>query len=243
MDIVSVIIPMYNSEKYIYQCLKSVLDQTYKYLEVIVVDDCSTDRSVDIVNSFNDNRIKLVKNKKNEGVSFSRNKGVKLSTGIFLCFLDSDDFWDKNKIKMQLDFIKKNDYSFIYGSYIIYGKRSVKVNVPKSLTYKQALKNTTIFTSTVMFNMNHIKKSDLFMENISIGQDTLCWWSILKKDIVAYGINDYLATYRVGNVSLSSNKIVAIKGAWNIYKMQGLGLLKTLLYFSCYLFNAVRRRI
>ena len=92
MDKVSIIIPMYNSEKYILDCLNSIINQTYRNIEVIVVDDCSTDNSVKLVKSLKDERIKLIKQKKNKGVSKARNKGVYNSTGSYLCFLDSDDY-------------------------------------------------------------------------------------------------------------------------------------------------------
>lgn len=244
MDKVSVVIPMHNSEKFIVECLNSVVNQTYTNLEIIIIDDCSTDDSINLVKSFSDKRIKLIKLKENKGVSYARNKGVKLSTGKFLCFLDSDDYWSLDKVEKQIKFIKSNNYSFIYSGYMITSPRRQKVvSVPDKLDYNSAIKNTTIFTSTVMFNMNDIKKDDLYMNDIKIGQDTLCWWGILKKGITAYGINESLSIYRVGSVSLSSNKIKAVCGAWKIYRKQELGFIKMFYSFCCYIFNAIKRRI
>ena len=244
MKKVSVIIPMFNSEKYIVECLNSVINQTYHNLEIIVIDDCSTDNSINLVNSLKDKRINLIKMKKNSGVSKARNKGVNKATGDYICFLDSDDVWNLDKITKQVSFIEQNNYEFIYSSYTIHNSKKDKfVKVPSKLSYKDAIKNTTIFTSTVMFKMKYINKSDLLMEDIAIGQDTLCWWGILKKGIIAHGIEESLSIYRVGEKSLSSNKVRAVRGAWKIYKKQNLGFLKTLYSFGWYIVNAIKRRI
>ena len=209
---VSVIIPVYNSSKYLRECIDSVLKQTYKNLEIIIIDDRSTDDSVDIINSYKDKRIKFIKLKKNSGVSVCRNKGIDLATGDYITFIDSDDYWDLDKIKKQVKFIEKNDYTFIYSNYAFLknGKKHI-TNVPKSITYKEALKNTTIFTSTVMFNMKHLKKKDIYMPIIKRGQDTATWWKVLRTGVIAYGMDDVLSIYRVGNSSLSSNKFKALE--------------------------------
>ena len=242
MKKVSIIIPVYNSSKHIKECLNSVINQTYKNLEIIVVNDNSTDNTMDIVNSYKDKRIKVINLVKNSGVSIARNKGVEISTGDYVCFLDSDDCWNLEKIEKQVNFIKNK--TFIYSDYEFYnnGKKH-RVSVPKSLTYKQALKNTTIFTSTVMFNMKYLSKEDLYMPNIRRGQDTATWWKILKKIDKAYGMNEVLSIYRVEGKSLSSNKLKALKRTWNIYKLEGLNVFKRIYYFSHYLKNAIKRRI
>lgn len=242
MKKVSIIIPVYNSSKHIKECLNSVINQTYKNLEIIVVNDNSIDNTMDIVNSYKDKRIKVINLVKNSGVSIARNKGVEISTGDYICFLDSDDCWDLEKIEKQVNFI--GDKAFIYSDYEFYnnGKKH-RVSVPKSLTYKQALKNTTIFTSTVMFNMKYLSKEDIYMPNIRRGQDTATWWKILKKIDKAYGMNEVLSIYRVEGKSLSSNKLKALKRTWNIYKLEGLNVFKRIYYFSHYLKNAIKRRI
>ena len=241
---VSVIIPVYNSSKYLKECLDSVLNQTYKNLEIIIIDDKSTDNSVDIINSYKDKRIKLIKLKKNSGVSVCRNKGIEKASGDYITFIDSDDYWELDKIKKQVKFIEKNDYTFIYSNYAFLknGRRHV-THVPRSITYKEALKNTTIFTSTVMFNMKHLKKNDIYMPLIKRGQDTATWWKVLKLGITAYGMEDVLSIYRVGNSSLSSNKFKALKRTWNLYKLEDLSLLKKIHCFNCYVINAIKRRI
>lgn len=244
MKKVSVIIPLYNEEKYIKECLESVINQTYKNLEIIVVDDNSTDNSLKIVKEIKDKRIKVIKLKQNNGVANARNKGVEKATGDYICFLDSDDFWVKDKIKKQIKFIKGK--AFIYSRYA-YTTRDGKVikeaKVAKKLAYKDALKNTCIFTSTVMFDMSKVDKEDLHMPKLPMGEDSYVWWNVLKKGITAYSIDEVLAYYRQKGKSLSSNKIKAVKCAWNLYRLQNLSIIKRIYYFSNYLVNATLRRI
>lgn len=245
MDKISVIIPIHNSSKYILECINSVINQTYKNLEIIVVDDKSEDNSIDIIKGIKDNRIKIIKLKNNVGVAKARNKGIDEATGKYICFLDSDDYWYPEKIDYQLKFMKENDYTFIYGSYYYLrdGKITHKAKVPKKINYKGALKNTTIFTSTVMFNMKKLKKKDIYMPNVKLGQDTACWWKVLRLGITAYGMKDALVVYRVGNKSLSSNKLKALKRTWNLYKLEDISYIRKVYCFICYMFNAVKRRI
>ena len=244
MKKVSVIIPLYNEEKYITTCVESVINQTYKNIEIIVVDDKSTDNSLKVLEKIKDKRLKIIKLPENKGVANARNKGVEAATGSYLCFLDSDDFWDKYKIEKQIKYIKNK--AFVYSKYAYTDKDGniIKVaNVAKKLSYQEALKNTCIFTSTVMFDLTKINKEDLHMPKLQIGEDTYVWWNVLKKGITAYGMEEVFAYYRQKGNSLSSNKIKAVKCAWKLYKLQDLSLIKRIYYFSNYLMNAILRRI
>ena len=245
MKKVSVIIPMHNSSKYLEECIDSVLNQTYSNIEIIVVDDNSNDNSVDIVESKKDNRIKLIMLDQNVGVAKARNIGIDAASGNLICFLDSDDYWTFNKLEKQVAFIEQNKYEFIYSDYAYLKNGEIKHNahVPEKISYEQALKNTTIFTSTVMFNMECLSKNDIYMPDIQKGQDTATWWKVLKKGIVAHGLNEVLADYRVGEKSLSSNKLKALKRTWNLYKMEDIGYCKKIYCFMFYVFNAIKRRL
>ena len=249
MKKVSVIIPMHNSSKHIGECIDSVLNQTYSNIEVIVIDDYSSDNCVDIVeskiNGKNENRVKIIKLDKNVGAAVARNIGVDMATGELVCFLDSDDYWALDKLEKQVRFIEQNNFVFIYSDYAYLKNGEVQhiAHVPESINYSQALKNTTIFTSTVMFNMAYLSKDDIHMPNVKKGQDTATWWKVLKKGINAYGINEVLAYYRVGEKSLSSNKFKAIKRTWHLYSREKIGFFRKVLCFSCYLLNAVKRRV
>ena len=140
--------------------------------------------------------------------------------------------------------MQENNYTFIYGGYdyLKNGKRK-KAKVPKSMNYSQLLKNHAIFTSTVMLNMNQLKKEDIFMPNLRSGEEYGAWWNILKKGITAYAIQDTIAIYRVGEKSLSSNKFKATKRTWHLFKRENLSFIKRGYYFMCYGFNAIKRRI
>ena len=118
-DLVSIIMPSYNAEKYIKSAIHSILRQTYASWELIIVDDCSRDNTVDIIRNFDDSRIRLFKNKKNSGAAISRNKALREAKGKYIAFLDSDDIWAPTKLEEQLAFMKKKGYAFTYTDYRI----------------------------------------------------------------------------------------------------------------------------
>ena len=118
------------------------------------------------------------------------------------------------------------------------------VSVPDKINYQQALKNTTIWTSTVMFDVQKLGKELIQMPNVKRGQDTATWWKVLKQIDYAYGINEVLSYYRRTNESLSANKITALKRTWNLYRnVEKLSFLKSIHYFSNYFINAIKKRI
>ncbi len=248
-ELVSIIVPVFNAEKFIKDTIESVLSQTYNNWELLLVNDCSTDKSESIIKPYtkNDKRIRLLNNKVNSKTATSRNNGIKEAKGRFICFIDADDLWDKKKLEKQVDFMEKNDCEFSFTGYEFADKNGVpngkKVFVPNRINYKQALKNTTIWTSTVMFDMNKLSKEDILMPNVP-SEDTACWWNILKKVDYAYGLNEILSYYRRTEGSLSSNKIEAIKRIWNLYRnVEHLNLLYSIYCFIGYSIRAVMRRI
>lgn len=243
MDKITVIIPFYNEEKYIIQCLDSVINQTYKNIEILLINNNSTDKTLKIIKEKKDKRIKIL-NCKKQGVAHARNVGIKKATGRYITFLDADDYWLKDKLEKQIKFIEENNYRFIYSDYL-YNKngKQKKVSVPKSLTYNQAIKNTTIFTSTVMIDTKYINKKIIEMPLLKRGEDSATWWKILKTGITAYGINEPLAYYRIKNNSLSSNKLKSVISTWKIYQLQDINIIKKIHSYMCYIINAIKRRI
>lgn len=245
-DLISIIVPIYNKEKYIDDIISTVKMQTYKNWEIIFIDDASTDTSVKQIESKLSDKIKLCKFKHNKGVSQARNEGIALAQGEYIAFLDADDLWRKDKLQKQIEFMKEKKVAFSFTSYQYEknGKLGKIVNVPEKLTYVQALKNTVIFTSTVMLNVEIIGKKIMMMPSAKFGEDSITWWNILKNGNVAYGINENLVTYRRSEKSLSSNKIFTTRCTWNSYrKYQKFGIIKSLYYFLFYIFNAIKRRI
>ena len=245
MKKVSVIIPTHNSSKYIKECILSVVNQTYNNLEIIIIDDKSNDNTLDIIKSIKDKRIEIIELEENVYTGIARNKGIDSSTGEYICFLDSDDYILPDKIEKQVKYMEDNNYDFTYTNFIYLKENDKKhyAKLPKKLDYKHALKNTAILTSTVMLNMKKLAKEDIYMPNLKRGQDTACWWKILKKGYIAYNIPEYLTYYRVHSKSLSSNKNSAIKRTWNLYKLEDISYFKKIYCFICYAINAVKRRI
>ncbi|HIQ94700.1 TPA: glycosyltransferase family 2 protein [Candidatus Ventrenecus stercoripullorum] len=248
-ELISIVVPVYNAEKFLNDTIQTVLAQTYPNWELLLVDDCSSDDSVSIIKKFaaNDDRIHLLRNEKNSGAALTRNKGIEEAKGTYLCFLDADDLWEKEKLEKQLKFMKENHCAFSFTSYEFADSNGIpngkKVKVPRTINYKQALKNTTIFTSTVMFDLNKLAKEDIYMPDVK-SEDTATWWKILKKLSYAYGINNIVVLYRRSENTLSSNKIKALKRTWNLYRnVEELTFLTSIYNFSWYCFNALKRRV
>lgn len=249
-ELVSIVVPVYNSEKFIKETVETVRAQDYQNWELLLVNDCSTDNSKDEIKKYEkeDSRIRLIDLKENSGAAIARNTGMKEAKGKYIAFLDADDLWKNTKLKKQIEFMQKNDYEFTYTGYEFADENGNKlgkvVKVPEKINYKQALKNTTIFTSTVMFNVDKLGKELINMPNVRRGQDTATWWKVLKTGIIAYGLQESLSMYRRSNNTLSSNKIKALKRTWNLYRnVERLSFFSSLYNFAWYCFNAVKRRI
>ena len=243
---ISIIVPVYNAEKYIRQTIESVLNQSYEDFEVIFVDDGSDDRSADIISEVKDSRVRLLKNK-SKGAYAARNYGLDEAKGRYISFLDADDIWDKDKLKKTLAFMEDNDAGFVYTAYDfgnVNGKSTGKtVHTVKKLTYEMALSRTIIFTSTVLIDLTKVDKSLVYMPNIA-SEDTATWWNILRAGHIAYGLDESLTIYRRSGGSLSANKKVACKRIWNLYrKQEGLGIVKSIIKTFGWGIRAVARRL
>lgn len=245
-NLISIVVPVYNAQRYIGEMIETVLHQTYTNWEMILVDDGSTDNSCAEIARYHDPRIRLICLGTNHGAAFARNTGIKRAEGRFLVFQDADDLWDINKLQSQLAFMLQKDCAFSFTSYEFMsedGKRLGKVaNVPPAVTYREALKNTTISTITVMFDREKIPEQLLMMPEIE-SEDTATWWQILRAGYTAYGLDQILSFYRRSKGTLSANKWVAVQRIWKLYKREGLSLIYRIYCFLCYARNAVRRRI
>ena len=249
-ELVSIIMPVYNCEKYLKESITSVKKQTYTKWELIIIDDASTDYSWDEIEKntkgYDENKIKCIHLTENKGVANARNIGLEIATGNFIAFFDADDIWKENKLEEQINFMKKNNYAFTYTSYTYLKEDSTKNvrKIPQKLNYKNSLKNTIILTSTVIIDIKKISKKLLIMPDLRRGQDTATWWQILKQGNIAYGLNKRLTIYRRRNDSLSFKKLVALKRTWNLYRnVEKFSVLKSYYYFMLYMWNAIKRRI
>ncbi|MBR3229939.1 MAG: glycosyltransferase family 2 protein [Bacilli bacterium] len=247
--LVSIITPVYNCEKLIEETIKSVINQTYSNWEMILVDDCTLDKSFLIIQKYmkKDNRIKYFKLKENSGAAVARNKALKESKGRFIAYLDADDKWKKNKLEKQVNFMLENNYAFTCTDYEKIDEKgnSLKiVKIPKKVNYNLFLRNTIIQTVGVMVDTKITGKDILYMPNIRRRQDAATWCQLLKSGYDCYEVPEVLSYYRVVSNSLSSNKLKAIKMNWYWYrKIEKLSLWKTCYCFIGYAFNAVKKRI
>lgn len=249
-DLISIVVPVYNAEQFLKDTIKTIEEQTYTNWELIFVNDCSPDKSVEIIqNEMKENKkVKLLQLKENSGAAVARNTGIREAKGRYIVFIDADDLWDREKLKKQIKFMKEKDCAFSFTSYEFADEKGIGngkiVRVPKKINYKQALKNTTIWTSTVMFDVKKLGKELIQMPNVKRGQDTATWWKVLKQISYAYGIDEVLSYYRRTNESLSSNKIRALKRTWNLYRnVEHLNIFYSFYNFCWYVLNAIKRRI
>ncbi len=216
---ISIILPNFNSEKYIKTTIKSILNQTFKKWELIIVDDNSNKNTLNILKNLKNKKIKIIFLKRNKGVAYCRNLAIKKSSGEYLAFLDSDDIWNKKKLALQYNFMKKNNYSFTYTNYELVDEISKSLGFvfpPKYFTFDMFVKNTSIGTSTMM-----IKKSiskNVNFTNTLICEDYYYKCKILKKIGSAKLLNSVLSKYRIRGDSLQSNKLRNFYWMWKINK-------------------------
>jgi len=246
--LVSIVVPVYNAERFIEETIQYVKAQTYENWELILVDDCSADNSCNVIENCmkTDTRIKLVRQEANCGAAKCRNKGVSCAQGRYICFLDADDIWEQEKLARETAFIAKGK-GFVFTSYEFADENGTGlgkiVHVPGEITYKEALRNTTIFTSTVMIDRNVIDDHDIMMPCIA-SEDTATWWKILKKYGKGYGLDACLVRYRRSEGTLSSNKLTAVRRIWNLYrKQERLSVVKSLYCMGWWAARAVFRRL
>lgn len=218
--LVSIIMPTYNCAKFIDKTIKSVIAQTYKNWELVIVDDCSKDNTEEVVANFKDDRIKYHKLKNNSGAAVARTEAMKLANGNYMAFLDSDDLWKEDKLTKQIKFMQDNNYNFTCTAYEQIDEQGNKLNkvikTKKKADYNRILLDCPVGNSTVMYNVEQLGKFEV--PNIRKRNDDALWLQILKKEKYIYGMEDILMEYRVRSNSISSNKLDLIKYHWKLYR-------------------------
>jgi len=234
--LVSIIMPNYNSEKFIKATIDSVIAQTYQNWELIIADDCSKDGSVAIIESFCDERIRLIRNSSNSGAAISRNNAIDAANGRWIAFLDSDDLWDENKLEKHLAFMTESDVAFSFTNYKVINSEEELVTEfapPKDeYSYASILKHCYIGCSTVIYDCEKLGKCYMPTDAIK-REDFACWLQILRTGEVATCFHEPLTTYRVHSNSVSSNKFKMIKFQWNVYrKLEHISFIRSAYYMA-----------
>lgn len=285
-ELVSIIVPVYRANAYIAGTIATVISQTYKTWELLLIDDASPDDSADIIRDTLERyecrdlmkewqklqsegqdcpmwqqhirsaqeyidgtgrRIVLICKDRNEGAAAARNTGLDMAQGRYIAFLDADDVWFPEKLDKELRFMGERHAGFAFTAYEFGDEKAhptgKKVRVPERLTYKRALSRTVIFTTTVMLDREMIPDELLHMPAVE-SEDTATWWQILRAGYTAYGLDEVLAVYRRPVKSLSSNKLVAIKRIWNLYRRQEkLSFFSSTCHFILWAYRATVRRL
>lgn len=224
--------PAYNTGKFIGYAIESVIKQTYINWELIIVNDCSTDNTLKIIQEYKkkDSRIKFFQNNKNEGAAESRNKAIRHSEGKFIAFLDSDDVWFPFKLEKQINIMDYKNYPFTCTSYTKIGERNEDLNMTrtarKKSDYDELLKEGP-GNSTVIYNSDMV--GEIQIPNIRKRNDYVMWLQVIKKTNCLYGIQESLSSYRIRENSLSSNKFSLVKYHWKVYRdIEELSILKSI---------------
>ena len=219
-DLVSIVMPSYNTGKFIKKSIESVIDQPYENWELIIVDDCSDDDTDAVVTSFNDKRIRYLKNEVNCGAAISRNRALRKARGKWIAFLDSDDLWMPEKLKKQILFMEKNNYSFSYTNYMEIDESGqqtgIRVSGPKKITELGMCNYCWPGCLTVMYNAD--KVGLIQIQDIKKNNDYAIWLKVCKK-ADCYLLNENLGLYRKGRVgSISThNMMTMIRWHYKLY--------------------------
>jgi len=220
--LVSIIIPTFNSEKFISEAILSVQKQSYLNWEIILIDDCSTDATLSIVSkiALNEKRIKHFKLAVNSGTGVARNAALASAKGKYIAFLDADDLWKPNKLALQLRFMQTNNLPFTFSFYDCIGEEgkplNKRVEAPLNLSYRQLFFCNYIGNLTAIYDVNYFGKIPI--SPIRKRQDWMLWLTVLKKIKIVHPVPESLAYYRVRDNSISTSKLDLIKYNFAVYR-------------------------
>ncbi|KAF2511329.1 glycosyltransferase family 2 protein [Flavobacterium foetidum] len=241
-DLVSILTPTYNTEKFIRATIESVQNQTYRNWEMILVDDASTDETVSVIEEFaqKDSRIKLFKLDKNSGNGFARNAALEKATGKYIAYLDSDDLWFPAKLEKQIQFLKANNLHFTFSFYDSIDEDgndlNRRVESPNPLTYSELFFCNYVGNLTAIYDADYFGK--IVLNNSQKRQDWRIWLTILKQIKTARPVAESLALYRIRKNSVSSSKFKLIKHNFGVYReFHGYNLIFSVFLMMRFLFT------
>ena len=248
-ELTSIICAAYNAASYIEEMIQSIISQTNTEWELIIIDDCSKDNTVDIVNRYVNAypNIYLIRNEKNLGPGGTRNIGIEMAKGRYIAICDSDDIWYPEKLELQINYMKShNNIPISYTSYELIKENGEETHKPvrvasKPLGYSDYLKDTIIGFSTSIIDRKLCP--DIKLHNMPSREDTLLWCELLRKGYKAYGMDRVLVKYRLHESSVSFDKAKAAKQVWELYRdVLNIPLIKRSYYFVLYAFHAFKKR-
>ena len=246
--LVSVVMPVYNDSRFIRETISSVLNQTHSNLELLIVEDCSNDKSLEIIKEFDDKRIRLFVNEGNKGAAYSRNKGIKEATGEFVAFLDGDDLWAPEKLEKQLDFMISNKYDFSYTNYEVIddagNKTGTYLTGPKKISHRKFVRMNYVGCLTAMYKKSVCPDLEV-PEQIKRRNDYALWLKISEK-CPCFLLNECLAKYRIrksGSITTSHRN-----GLFSYHKtlfssLYGYGTLRCFYIFCRGIFYSITKKI
>ena len=238
---VSIIMPNFNSEKYLNKTIRSVLRQNFKDWELIIVDDKSNKKTIDILKSYKSfKKIKIFFLKIKKGAAFCRNLALKKAKGSYIAFIDSDDIWGEKKLDLQYKFMKENNYAFSYTNYKTFGNKERLVYPPLKYDYHKFIHNTSIATSTMMILKKYTH--GVKFTNTVICEDYYFKCAVLKKTKYAYCLNNFLTKYRIRSDSMQSNALKNFLWIWKINKkFNNLNFLENLISLFFISINSLKK--
>ena len=221
---VSIIMPYYKKSSYVDETVNSILNQTFKEFEIVIVDDELSENSTKVLNRIKqlDKRINIFKNKKNLGAGQSRNNAINLCNGEFIAFCDCDDLWKSNKLETQLKIMHKLNLEFSHSSYEIIDKKNSKIGyrvAKENLSFLQLQKSCDIGLSTVILKKNLFDNQKFRFGDTKTKEDYILWLSLAKNGIIIFGIKDCLVSWRKSKDSLSSSTFQKIYDGYKVYKV------------------------
>lgn len=243
---VSIVTPAHNAAPYIQGAIASVLDQSHQQWELIIIDDASKDNTLELIRAYGeqDKRIKIMTNDRQMGPAVTRNKGIEAARGRYIAFLDSDDLWHSKKLEKQLAFMQERQSPLSYTSYYTINEAGDRlpgsVRVPACTTYAELLNGCVIGCLTAMYDTQLVGKVE--MPNILKRQDYALWLKLLRSGLRAHGLDELLAYYRIRSHSVSSNKLLAARYQWKVYReVEKLSLRRSLRHFVSYAYYGYRK--
>ena len=251
---VTIIIPYKNNLNYLFSALRSILKQSYKNLKILIIyDDKDKSDLTKIKKFFKNTAIKkkipfrIIVNKNSLGAGYARNVGIKKSKTKYVAFLDSDDVWAKNKLKIQINFMEKNNILFSHTSYHVINENNKVISsrlAKKKIIFQDLITSCDIGLSTVILNSSLLVKNKLLFPGIKTKEDYVLWLRIIKKIKIIRGLDIKLTYYRKTKSSLSSNKLLSLINGYKVYRnYMNYGVIKSLFYLYILSKNSLKKTI